>query len=182
MARSTRLYDAEVPAEVSSRHSLEIGGLSCKETLIALRLLALGRLDLAFIGGDKLEELALSHYLAGYNAIASVPIDCRLALSGLASNMAALREKLVSKETLRVVTSYPMLLGQFAARRSYNLDCELVVDGSCEASVRRGRVDLAYDIVASGKTNDANELEVVTVDRSVALQVLDQATLMYNEA
>ncbi len=133
-------------------------------------LIAEGVCDLGVVGRNVLQEQALertaNELSAGYRELRALGFgDCRLAIAAPldgCTNIQALAG-------LRIATSYPQLLRQWLDERAIAAEV-VVLSGSVEIAPRLGKADAICDLVSSGATLIANQLqELETVMQTQAV-------------
>ncbi len=127
-------------------------------------LIAQGVCDLGIVGRNVLAEQALVAR-ASDTAAAIVelrPLNtsrCRLSIAVPQDMVYETPQQL---QGLRIATSYPALLGAWLSE--HGVDAKIVVlSGSVEIAPRLGTADLICDLVSSGATLAANQLQEATV-------------------
>lgn len=127
-------------------------------------LIAQGVCDLGIVGRNVLAEHALAAKARGEaQAIAELrPLNtsrCRLAIA-VPQEMAY--ETPQQLQGQRIATSYPALLGEWLATNK--VDAKIIVlSGSVEIAPRLGTADVICDLVSSGATLAANQLQEAVV-------------------
>ena len=117
----------------------------------AIDLLSDQTLNLAFIGTDKLGELAIDEIEVIETVYEQRNIP-QFVLAGLFDRIRDIPTKLAAKRPLSVATSYPNALARFASQSGLALNVTDTPKGSVEAYAKSKRVDLVFDIKQSGKT------------------------------
>ena len=134
-------------------------------------LIAEGVCDLGIVGRNVLEEHGLQRLAAGGQDNVRVlrPLGfgaCRLSIAiPLGQDFVGLQ----SLSGLRIATSYPQLLGCYLGEHGVTASI-VVLSGSVEIAPRLGTADVICDLVSSGATLAANQLqEVLTILQSEAV-------------
>lgn len=129
------------------------------------RFIAAGYGDIGLTGSDSCADYATSPACpVTYERFG--PPMCRFVLLAPATRAAEVRRRLkIARKPLEAATSFPDLLRERAAQLGLNLrPCDLPVRGSVEIMPRLLGVPLVADLVASGRTAEANGLvEVATL-------------------
>ena len=127
-------------------------------------LIAQGVCDLGIVGRNVLAEQALVARASGTDeAIVELrPLNtsrCRLSIAVPQDMVYETPQQL---QGLRIATSYPALLGAWLSE--HGVDAKIVVlSGSVEIAPRLGTADLICDLVSTGATLAANQLQEATV-------------------
>lgn len=121
-------------------------------------LIAAGYGDIGLTGSDSCED-----YLTSDNSVAYQSFGrqmCRFVLLAPANRAPSIRGQLKENERyLRVATSFPKLLNQYARRENLKLlPTEIAISGSVEIMPSLLGVPLVADLVSSGATAKANDL------------------------
>lgn len=138
------------------------------------QLIAEGTADIGVVGNNVLAEYQLRQQIT-----LSVVRDfkfgyCRLSL---AVPNALDYQGLESLQGLKVATSYPQLLRNFAAENQVVIEVE-TLSGSVEIAPKLGLADAICDLVSTGATLEANELtEVATILQSRAQLIANNKIL-----
>jgi ATP phosphoribosyltransferase len=144
-------------------------------------LVADGICDYGIVGTNLLKEKSLqspSNHLK-YEIIQPLNFaSCRLAIA-LPKNFSY--QGLISLKKCRIATSYPDVLSEFIQKN--NLDIEIVkLTGSVEIAPRLGIADGICDLVSTGATLEANNLqEVETVFKSQAVLIKTTTNKLLDE-
>jgi ATP phosphoribosyltransferase len=142
-------------------------------------LVADGHCDLGIVGMNIAREVELDRIAEGlspgYEEI--LPLDfgyCRLAIAQPVRNGLTGAESLNGK---RIATSYPASLRAFLAEK--RIEAEVVLlSGSVELAPRLGKADVVCDLVSTGATLAANDLEeMLTILESKATLIRATAPL-----
>lgn len=164
--RDQRQYTATIPA---------LPGLTAvwQRQNDIVRGIAMGSLDLAIVGQDALEERSLGNMPTESILVLHDALDishCELYLAvpqtwGRISSMAQLAQTAQEIEAeegrpLRVATKFPNLTGRFLTQHGINH--ELVkADGTLEIAPSLGYADMIADLVSTGTTLRANQLQQI---------------------
>ncbi len=143
----------------------------------AVDLLDKNRVDLAFIGDDKIEEWTDSGNIQSVEVADRVLTSSQFVLAGLATKAWEIPTQLGRGELLTVATSYPAVLAKFAVQNGLNLAVAVTPKGSCEAYVTAGDADLTFDIRSTGRTLKENGLVVYREGRTIKLNVCTNVTV-----
>ena len=114
--------------------------------------LAEGVAEFALLGSDKFGELPVDSGLA-FEPLGN--LACRFAL------LAPESAKWSSDREFTVATSYPNAFAVFVAQNSLRARCARVMSGKVERAPASGLTDAAFDIVETGNSLRANELQIV---------------------
>ncbi len=114
--------------------------------------IAEGAADFALLGSDKFDELPVDSELV-FEPLGN--LACRFAL------LAPERTKWSNDREFTVATSYPNAFAAFVAQNGLRARCARVMSGKVERAPASGLTDAAFDIVETGNSLRANELQIV---------------------
>lgn len=144
-------------------------------------LVAAGICDLGIVGTNVLQEKCLQQI--NINKITILRYlgfaDCRLSIA-IPENISY--QNIASLNQYRIATSYPNILREFSDKNNLAIDITTLA-GSVEIAPRIGLADGICDLVATGATLKANQLqEVVTVFQSEAVLIKSASEISAEKA
>jgi ATP phosphoribosyltransferase len=132
-------------------------------------LLAAGACDYGIVGENVFKEFSLK---TSQNAVKTLnKLDfgyCRLSLAGPNNSIFNSLQDLNNK---RIATSYPYILADFLKQQALQANITTLA-GAVEIAPRLGIADLICDLVSTGKTlvaNDLQEMKVIMTSQAVLL-------------
>ncbi|HOO87627.1 MAG TPA: ATP phosphoribosyltransferase [Synergistales bacterium] len=126
-----------------------------------------GAADLAFAGGDVLQESALPLV----EILDTGRGRCRVVVAGPASLAERFRGHASERMWLKVATKYPRIADNHFSSKGAQVDI-IHLHGSIELAPKLGLSDCILDIVQTGSTLKANHLEVLEHVSDVSLRLV----------